>query len=60
MEMRKLVVDSNISIAAINNGYPRVRSNMAYIPALGPKGLLIAIGGATSSSTGLNLGRDPH
>ncbi|KAF4637225.1 hypothetical protein G7Y89_g847 [Cudoniella acicularis] len=45
----------NFSTVAITNDLPRIRGGMIYVPALGPQGVLVTIGGATAGSTGLNL-----
>jgi hypothetical protein len=46
----------NRSTDTITHGRPRARGGMMYIPALGPSGVLVTIGGATQSSGTLNMG----
>jgi len=46
---------TNISTDVITDGYSRVRGGMIYIPGLASKGVLATVGGATGSSSNLNL-----
>ncbi|KAF4253989.1 hypothetical protein CNMCM8812_003815 [Aspergillus fumigatus] len=41
---------TNISTSSLAN-FPRVRGGMVYIPGIGPKGILVAVGGVTKSAS---------
>lgn len=56
---------TNISTSSLAN-FPRVRGGMVYIPGIGPKGILVAVGGVTKSASdgsasneGTYVGSDP-